>query len=217
MTPFRGIIKFTIDSVPIPAGSWQDVNKMLGPVELGPFKICLKYFFDDLAFGNIWKTGRRAAPTKKVFFSFRKACADWSACQISNLWDQSFTCLQINGQMLDPLDPRNILCNIFAVFLLCIVVIVVTPQWSVLESSLLNLEPDNKCPTPRVGGSSTSSNTHNLCLKIKKEKLKIFVQFLIVQRSDLVFWQLVLQDSRPFLNKCEHKFTFDNLKVKQKT
>ena len=26
MTPFRGIIKFTIELVPIPAGSWQDVN-----------------------------------------------------------------------------------------------------------------------------------------------------------------------------------------------
>ena len=30
----KGIIKFTIESVPIPAGSWQDVNRMLGPVEL---------------------------------------------------------------------------------------------------------------------------------------------------------------------------------------
>ena len=35
---FRGIIKFTIESVPIPAGSWQDVNQMLGPVELVPSK-----------------------------------------------------------------------------------------------------------------------------------------------------------------------------------
>ena len=123
-----------------------------------------------------WKyleDGKTGCPHKKVvLYFFRKACADWSACQISNLWDQSFTCLQINGQMLDPLDPRNILCNIFAVFLLFIVVIVVAPQWSVLESSLLNLEPDNKCPTPRVGGSSISSNTHKLCLTWEKKSSK---------------------------------------------
>ena len=52
---------------------------------------------------------------------------------------------------------------------------------------------------------------------MRKEKLKIFVQLLIVQRFDLVFWQLVFQDSMPFLNKFEHKFTFNNLKVKLKT
>ena len=33
MTPFRGIIKITIELVPILAGSRQDVNKMLGPGE----------------------------------------------------------------------------------------------------------------------------------------------------------------------------------------
>ena len=117
MTPFRGIIKFTKESVLIPAGSWKDVNKMLGPIELVLSKSASNVSLMIL----IWKIfGRylsqeRLPPQKSCFLVFCKACADWSVCQISNLWDQLFTFLQINGQILDLLDPQNIFCKVFAV------------------------------------------------------------------------------------------------------
>ena len=109
MTPFQGIIKFTIESIPIPEGSCQDVNKMLGPVELVHSKFASNISLMILLLEIF---GRQAAPTKKsCFLVFCKACADWSACQISNLWDQPFTFLQIDGQILDPLDPQNVFCK----------------------------------------------------------------------------------------------------------
>ena len=66
MTPFQGIIKFTIESIPIPEGSCQDVNKMLGPVELVHSKFASNISLMILLLEIF--ASRQAAPTKKVVF-----------------------------------------------------------------------------------------------------------------------------------------------------
>ena len=115
MTPFQGIIKFTIELVPIPEvlgrmwiKCWDQSNLSLQNLpQIFLWWSCFWKYLED-----IWL--KNGCPDKKVVVC--AAYADWSACQISNLWDQPFTFFQINRQMLNPIDPQNIFWKCFAFF-----------------------------------------------------------------------------------------------------
>ena len=99
----KGIIKFTIESVPIPAGSWQDVNQMLGPVELVPSKsasnISLMILLLEI-FGRYLP--RQAAPTKKLFSSSKFGVFFFLNIHLNLIIQLSLTLTRTQVQELGP-------------------------------------------------------------------------------------------------------------------